>query len=237
MMWSIFDSKEWWDRHCLIPADPEVGADVAARVNESADELARRFLPLQPAPLYEEEKRLLACMAEGVKRAHAGGYCAAVAVACAAATADALVRVANDAEDVNPAVLHGRAGHPDGDAPHAVAVRKLQDGVNAVANELSPPEMARPSRPHGAARQITQSRLSAAKSDALALLDRLASYQPEDDSRGHLFYALALYLAQAFEATRAFGVREGGGWEGAEAWAERAGGAAVLLVTYAATPY
>ncbi|MCY4615300.1 MAG: hypothetical protein OXC71_02780 [Chloroflexi bacterium] len=116
-------------------------------------------------------------------------------------------------------------------------MRKLQNGVNAVANELSPPEMARPSRPHGVARQIREGRLGPAKSDALALLGRLASYRPEDDSRGHLVYALALYLAQAFEAARAFGAHEGGGWEGAEAWAERAGGAAVLLVTYAETPY
>lgn len=236
-MWSMLNSKEWWDRHCLIPADPAVGADVAARVNESADELARRFLPFQPAPLYEDEKRLLAHMAEGVERAHAGGYCAAVAVACAAATADALVRVACDAEDVNPALLQDRTGHPSGDAPHAVAVRKLLNGVNAVANELSPPEMARPSHPHGAARRIRQSRFSGAKSDALGLLGRLAAYHPDDDSRGHLVYALTLYLAQAFEAAHSFGVRDGGGWEGAGAWAERAGGAAVLLVTYARTPY
>ena len=69
------------------------------------------------------------------------------------------------------------------------------------------------------------------------LLDRLASHQPAADPRRDLVYSLALYLAQAFEATHAFGVRDGGGWEGAAAWAEQTGGAAVLLATYAATPY
>ena len=161
---SILRSKEWNDRHCFIYADSAV---VAAKVAESADDLARRVSSFRPFLLYEVEKRLLAFVAQGIARAHAGGYCAAVAAACVAASADALVRAAKNAEEANPAALSGHAGLPDPGAPHTLAVRKLQRGVTAVTNELSPPGRARPTGTHDAANQIPSSRFDGAKLDAM----------------------------------------------------------------------
>ena len=181
--------------------------------------------------------QLLAFVAQGNERAEAGGYCAAVAAACVAATADALIRATKDAEEADPAALSGHVSLLDPDAPHTLAMRNLQRGVTAVTNELSPPTMARPAGAHDAANQIPSSRFSGAKLDAWTLLERVASYQPAGDPQRDLVQSLALYLARAFEAARAFGVRDGGGWEGVAGWAERTGGAAVLLATYARTPY